>query len=234
MRGLLFAAGYGTRLRPITERLPKCLVQISGTPLLMQWFQKLTELDIAPILVNTHYLAEQVETSIQESRFEEAITIAFEKELLGTAGTIADNADFLSGDAVFIAHADNFCMSDLSRLVDAHERRPPGVEISMLTFVTDRPEECGIVTLDDRGVVTRFVEKSPDAEGRIASAAVFIITQSVVQDVKNHADTVFDFSKDVLPRYINRILAVPANGIHIDIGTHANLLKARSLGVGMA
>lgn len=234
MRGLLAAAGYGTRLWSITENLPKCLVPIAGKPLLIQWLEKLSKLDIAPILINAHHHAAQVVTSIKESNFGDLVNVVFEEELLGTAGTIARNAEFLTGDAVFFAHADNYCLSDLSKLIDAHKARPPGVEISMLTFLTDQPEQCGIVEVDKRGIVTRLSEKTPNVDGRIANGAVFVISQSVVGEIKQQSDKLFDFSKDVIPRYINRILTVPADGAHIDVGTYENLVKARSLGLEMA
>ncbi len=56
MRALLLAAGLGTRLRPITDKIPKCLVPIQGKPLLEIWLDKLYEAGVQEFLVNTHYL----------------------------------------------------------------------------------------------------------------------------------------------------------------------------------
>ena len=60
MRAILLAAGYGTRLRPLTNKIPKCLVSIKGKPLLQIWLEQLTAAGIGPFLINTHYLADQV------------------------------------------------------------------------------------------------------------------------------------------------------------------------------
>jgi len=60
MRALLLAAGLGTRLRPLTDTVPKCLVPIKGQPLLGIWLDRLSKAGIGPFLINTHYLAEQV------------------------------------------------------------------------------------------------------------------------------------------------------------------------------
>ena len=67
MRALLLAAGLGTRLRPITDKIPKCLVPIQGRPLLEIWLDKLCEVGVQEFLVNTHYLAAQVEEFISNS-----------------------------------------------------------------------------------------------------------------------------------------------------------------------
>ena len=74
LRALLLAAGLGTRLRPITMRTPKCLVPISGEPLLGLWLKKLEEAGCEDVLINTHYLAEQVDDFIK-NRKSSAMTI---------------------------------------------------------------------------------------------------------------------------------------------------------------
>ena len=93
MRALLLAAGLGTRLRPITDTIPKCLVPINGAPLLQIWLERLTEAGIGPFLINTHYLEEQVKTFLEESAFLERAKLIHENYLLGTAGTLIENLD---------------------------------------------------------------------------------------------------------------------------------------------
>ena len=61
VRALLLAGGYGTRLRPLTNHTPKCLVEIGGKPLLAYWLETLFSADIDRVLINTHYLPRQVE-----------------------------------------------------------------------------------------------------------------------------------------------------------------------------
>jgi mannose-1-phosphate guanylyltransferase len=65
LRALLLSAGLGTRLRPLTLYTPKCLVPIGGYPLLGRWLRKLEQAGCKAVLVNTHYLAEQVEAYLQ-------------------------------------------------------------------------------------------------------------------------------------------------------------------------
>ena len=68
MRAILLAAGLGTRLRPITDTIPKCLVPINGKPLIDYWLEQLTKAGIEKFLINTHYLHEQVESYIEPKR----------------------------------------------------------------------------------------------------------------------------------------------------------------------
>lgn len=67
MRALLLAAGLGTRLRPITDRVPKCLVKVQGKPLLDYWLDILLTNGIDRVLVNTHYLPGAVNTYVKQS-----------------------------------------------------------------------------------------------------------------------------------------------------------------------
>ena len=94
MRAMLLAAGYGTRLRPLTNSIPKCLVPINGKPLLQIWLERLTAADIGPFVINTHHLAEQVRAFIAASPYRNEVTLVHEPELCGTAGTLIANLGF--------------------------------------------------------------------------------------------------------------------------------------------
>lgn len=94
MKAILLAAGFGTRLRPLTNTIPKCMVPIKGKPLIQIWLEKLRDASVSPVLINTHYLSDQVETFIDNSAFKNQSVIVFEPELLGTAGTLLKNIFF--------------------------------------------------------------------------------------------------------------------------------------------
>ncbi len=90
-RALLLAGGYGTRLRPLTDTLPKCLVPIHGKPLLSYWLDLLFESGVERALINTHYLPDQVRSFRDQSPWRERIDLAHEDTILGTAGTVREN-----------------------------------------------------------------------------------------------------------------------------------------------
>jgi mannose-1-phosphate guanylyltransferase len=107
MRAILLAAGLGTRLRPLTGQIPMCLVPIKGKPLLERWLESLTKAGVGPFLINTHYLAAQVEEFIESSSYKDQVTLVHEHMLRGTAGTLIANLDFFQGEDGFLIHADN-------------------------------------------------------------------------------------------------------------------------------
>lgn len=219
MKALLLAAGLGTRLRPLTYTLPKCLVPIHGEPLLGIWLRRLVQARCGPFLVNTHYLAEQVERFIASSPLCAQVTVVREPSLLGTAATLIANLDFFGGEDGMLIHADNYCLADLEAFVVAHRARPPECLMSMMTFRTDTPSSCGIVTLDARNVVIRFEEKQAAPHGNLANGAVYILSADLLAQLRTCGAEVTDFSTQVLPSLMGRIFAVETTRPLIDIGT---------------
>src|SRR4051794_11044702 len=122
-RALLLAGGLGTRLRPLTDTIPKCLVPIAGRPLLDVWIDRLAEAGIREARLNTHALAEQVRTYISgvNSGGRLRLVESYEPELLGSAGTVSANADLADdADQVVIVYADNLSDIDLRPLLAFH------------------------------------------------------------------------------------------------------------------
>ena len=119
-KALLLAAGFGTRLRPLTNTIPKCLVPINGKPLLEIWLNNLSKAGTSSFLVNTHYLSNQVKSFIENSEFVNQVQVVYEKDLLGTAGTLLANLYFFKDEDGLLIHADNYCMPDISAFYKAH------------------------------------------------------------------------------------------------------------------
>ena len=219
MRVLMLAAGIGERLRPITENIPKCLVPIGGKPLLLIWLERLSEAGFGPFLINTHYLHEKVNSLITDSPFRDQVTLAFEPNLLGTAGTLIENIDFFQGEDGLVLHADNYCPADRRAFRSAYQNRPEGCEMTMMIFKTDDPESCGIVKLDERGVVVGYYEKSEDAHGNLANGAVDIFNKSLFCELKNMK--ISDISTDIIGKYIGKINVWESNSYFCDIGVES-------------
>jgi len=228
MRTLLLAAGCGTRLRPLTNTLPKCLVPIHGKPLLEIWLDRLTRSGIGPFLINTHYLAEQVESFVHKSEFHDQVTIFNEKELLGTAGTLISNYDFFGGEDGMLIHADNYCLADFSAFVRAHKQRPKQCVMTMMVFRTDTPMTCGIVELDNNGVVVGFHEKVSNPPGNLANGAVYILSAELLENIVKDTRFVKDFSTEVLSNLLGKIYTYETAEIFLDIGTPDSYKKANN------
>lgn len=229
MKAILLAAGLGTRLRPLTDTVPKCLVPIAGRPLLDIWLEQLGRADIRPVLINTHYLAPTVAAYVRASHYAGDVTLVHEPVLLGTGGTLLANRDFVGRASVLVAHADNLCVCDLRAFAVAHQARPAGAAMTMMTFTTAAPESCGVVRLDARGIVTEFHEKVANPPGNLANGAVYIFEPEVVDDAASLGSATVDLSTEVIPRFLGRIYAWHNDGVHLDIGTPSALAAAAAM-----
>jgi mannose-1-phosphate guanylyltransferase len=229
MRAILLAAGLGTRLRPLTETLPKCLVPIHGQPLLEIWLGQLTKAGFSSFLINTHYLSPLVEAFIRNSPYRHQVTLVEEPKLLGTAGTLIANLDFFQGQDGLLIHADNYCLENFSSFCEAHLHRPADCLLTMMTFRTPTPSTCGIVELNQAGVVVAFHEKQENPPGNLANGAVYLLSpdcQAIIRDQLPHAT---DFSRDVIPHLMGRIFTYETQAPFLDIGTPSAYAAANNL-----
>lgn len=225
MKGLLLAGGLGTRLRPLTDEIPKCLVEIDGRPLLEWWLNAFEELGVDECFINTHHLAHMVEDYVFQRPNSDWISLVHEPTLLGTAGTIRNLQDNFQDDVLLVAHADNLVLGSLDGLIAGHLKRPHQCEMTMLTFRSSRKSEVGTVVVDENGVVVEYFEKDPAAPGNLANAAIFVIEHQMINEI----GSAVDFSKEVLPRMVGRLFSVEFEGTLIDIGTPTELDRARRL-----
>jgi mannose-1-phosphate guanylyltransferase len=226
MRALLLAAGKGTRLRPITDTVPKCLVPVHGRPLLDYWLDLLFDAGIERVLINTHWLAEKVREHVKDSRWRSQVDLVHEPQLLGTGGTLLANRDYFGRDALLLAHADNLTDFDVAGFLYAHAQRPRQCLMTMLAFRTDDPSSCGILELDERGIVQAFHEKVANPPGNLANGAVYIFEPDVIDRFAAYNRTFIDLSIDVIPGLVGKILAVETVGYHRDIGNASSLQRA--------
>ncbi len=224
MKAILLAGGYGLRLRPITKTTPKCLVEVNNKPLLLYWIELLVNAGVDSILINTHYLADQVEKFVADSNYAKIITLSYEDKLLGTAGTVRNNLNFIGKDSFILAHADNFTCCDLNDFILAHQNKPAYTVMTMMLYNSDRPKESGIVEVDENNVIIEFYEKSKSPPSSLANAAVYILDSKVVDVISNKK--LSDFSTEVIPIFIGQINTWYNDYFHIDIGTPSALASA--------
>lgn len=171
------------------------------------------------MLVNLHYFADKVVDYIVKSGFKDFVYTVYEEKLLGTAGTLLKNRFFFGNEPLMLVHADNLSMFDVKAFIDRHHNRPVGCEITMMTFNTHTPESCGIVELDEYGVVQAFHEKVSNPPGNLANGAVYILEPSIFVFLEGLGKEVIDFSTEVLPHYIGKIYTFHNDVYHRDIGT---------------
>jgi D,D-heptose 1,7-bisphosphate phosphatase len=226
VKAILLAAGLGTRLRPLTNTTPKCLVPIGGRPLLDYWIDQLVEAGVREARLNTHALAEQVRDYIAGVNCAGRLRLAesYEPELLGSAGTIAANTSLADdADEIIIIYADNFSDVDLRQMLAFH--RDHDDPFTILLFHAPDPRACGIAELDGQGRIVSFVEKPQEPRGDLANAGVYVVDADAYREIAGMG--AFDLGFEVLPRFIGRMRGWAWGGYHLDIGTFAALERAR-------
>ncbi|MCC6578870.1 MAG: nucleotidyltransferase family protein [Phycisphaeraceae bacterium] len=222
---LLLAGGLGTRLKPLTDRVPKCLVPVGGRPMLDYWFDRFAVAGLRDVLINTHHLPDQVRTYIrnvnQTGRFH--MREAWEPRLLGSAGTVAANRDWVADDELcLIVYADNLSDIDLSALLTFHQRHDE--PFTMVLFHTAYPSKCGIATLDDEDRIIAFEEKPEHPKSNLANAGVYVVDGSLYRQIAEMK--AFDLGFDVLPTLVGNMAGWTWHGYHRDIGTPESLAQA--------
>jgi len=228
-RAILLAAGLGTRLRPLTLTTPKCLTMVGGKPLLEHWLEKLEQSGCEEVLINTHYLSEAVVGYVSKrKRSKMKIETVYESELLGTAGTLSANRNFFGNSTSLMIHADNAMMDDLFGFLQAHENRREGLDITMLTFRTSTPKNCGILDVGSSGNIIGYHEKTADPPGNLANGALYAIEPSFLDLLGEMRPKPVDFSRDVVPRHLERFNTWHTNNVYIDVGTVEGLAEANT------
>jgi mannose-1-phosphate guanylyltransferase len=230
MKAFLLAAGLGTRLRPITDTTPKCLLEIGGRPLLDIWLDALAGAGVTEVLLNTHHLAHLVRAQVRARAVPPAVHLSHEPELLGSAGTLLANRDFVAGEDAFLAiNADNLTDFEPRRLIDAH--RASGQLATLTLFRAPRPTECGIVEVRD-GRVVGFEEKPAHPRSDLANAGIYAFHPAVLDEITGPLPQ--DIGYHLLPRLVGRAGAVQLDGCYfLDIGTPEALQRARAEWDGM-
>ncbi len=227
MKAFLLAAGYGTRLKPLTDTIPKCMVPIHGQPMLGWWFDLFRSHGVTEVLVNTHYLPETVRGYLKAYNDRNTGLRAYETYepvLLGSGGTVRGNRDFVRGEKDFlICYADNLTDADLTAFRLCHERHQ--APLTMALFHTNQPSQCGIASLDVQGRIVRFEEKPANPKSDLANAGLYIANQQIFDFMDPQKETL-DFGKDVLPKLVGEMVGWPVEGYLIDMGTPENLSRA--------
>lgn len=194
---MALAAGEGTRLRPLTERMPKPMLPIAGRPILEHNIRLLVRHGIRELVINLHHCPEKVVSYFGDGRsLGVAITYSYEPVLLGTAGAVKKAGSFFDG-TFLVVYGDNLTNCDIGRLSAFHQEK--GGIGTVALFRRDDPLVSGIAGLDENDRITDFLEKPQLHEvfSHWVSAGLLILEQEVLDYVP--AEYPSDFGRDVLP-----------------------------------
>jgi mannose-1-phosphate guanylyltransferase len=216
MKAFLLSAGIGSRLRPITDHTPKCMVDIDGRPLLDIWLDALDEAGVDEVLVNVHHHADRVLDHIRFRTRGPAVRTSYEASLLGSAGTLRAHRAWIIDEQFFLAfNADNLTNFDVRDLIAFHAS---GDAIATVTaFRSPHPESGGVIELDPHARVVGFEEKPPVPRSNLVNAGMYAFDPIVLDEIGDAATP--DIGYDLLPRLVNRARALVVDDYFRDIGT---------------
>ena len=142
MKAMVFAAGCGTRLRPLTDTRPKALVEVAGRTLLEQVLSRLVAAGVTEVIVNLHHLGEQIAPFLakHENLGLERVAYSPEPALLGTGGGMKQAAWFFDDGKPFLVHnVDVLSTIDLGALLHAHRQSGALATLAVMARATTRP-----------------------------------------------------------------------------------------------
>lgn len=197
MKAMILAAGAGSRLDPLTRNLPKPMVPVINKPVMEHIVELLARNGFSKIMVNLHYLGDQIESYFGDgSRWGVKIQYSREDQLWGDAGSVKRCEHFFDSTFVVIG-GDDITDIDLKRMVKQH-REHKALSTIALSLVDD-PTEYGIVLINERGKITRFLEK-PKGEvifSNMANTGVYIFEPEIFELIPKN--TFYGFGNNVFP-----------------------------------
>lgn len=231
---MILAAGFGKRLRPLTEKIPKALIPIGGVPILEIVIRRLVAAGVSSIVVNVHHWASQVEEFIKSRDFGVPIEVSFEEEILETGGGLKKVEYFLKDEGPFFLHnADVLSALDLKAFYGFHlnaralasvsVRRRPN---SRALLFTPRGELCGIER-ESQKIWARDPVLNAEA---LAFDGIHVISPGIFPKLKEIGRFSIIESYLRLAREGEKISAFRSDFSNwIDIGSLENLEKARMM-----
>lgn len=225
MKAFLLAAGHGTRLRPLTDQMPKCLVPIRGVPLLAIWLEICRQHGIDEVLVNLHSQSQMVRDFLAKTHWDIQVRQFEEPTLLGSAGTLRANRTWVESETSFwVFYADILTTANLTRMADFHQQHQ-GVATLGVCRVPD-PTRSGIVVVNEGGLVRQFIEKPERPPGNLAFGGIVLARPVLLESIPEGWPV--DLGSDVLPKLVNRIFAHEITDYHLDIGMPESYLSAQT------
>ena len=243
MKAMVFAAGQGQRLRPLTNRIPKALVPVAGRPMIEYPLSLLRHYGIREVIINLHHLGEQIEAYLGDGkRFGVDIIYSKEPELLDTGGGLLKAKPFLEEDTFIVINTDVIIDLSLADLVAFHKRKK-----STATLVL-RPDadadRFGSMEIDSDGKIYRFLSaRSPSARSARGRKLMFTGVQILEPQIFDYMQIAggphkFGTTKDTYPQMVRAgepLYGYCFEGLWQDLGTPERIQQAeRGLAEGKA
>ena len=231
MKGLILAAGHGTRLRPLTYTRPKPVIRVAGRPIITYAVENLLAVGVREIGVvvspKTHDEVVTALKGIAEARF----TFLTQENPQGIAHAVAVAREWLGNDSFLLYLGDNLFENGVGALVEAFENERPSAAIALVEVAN--PTQFGVAVVE-KGRIRRLVEKPKDPPSNLAVAGVYAFTpeiHEIIRDLRPSARGEYEIT-DAIQGLLDAgkpVLGVPVTGWWKDTGRPDDLLEANRL-----
>ena len=220
MQCVILAGGLATRLRPLTEKIPKPLVPINGRPFIHHQLKLLKSYGIANILILTGYLGKQIEDYLGDgSKLGLGINYSYEENPLGTGGSLK-NAETMLKEAFLIVNGDTYLNLDYKELIDYFYKRD---KIGVMTVYSDSEKIApNNVKIDETNLVMGY-NKKDDATMDCVDSGVMVFKKKIINFIEPGRK--ISLEEDIFSRLIENkeLVAYPVKQRFYDIGTFEGL-----------
>jgi mannose-1-phosphate guanylyltransferase len=230
MRVMIMAAGIGTRLRPVTDLLPKPMAPIVNRPALYHILRLLNRHGFREVVINLHHLPELIKGYLGDGGLLGMdISYSLEDELMGTAGGVKRNADFLGEGTFLVMSGDALTDIDLTGLLAQHRRN--GSIATMAVKEVSDPSQYGVVVADDEGRVVGFQEKPTleEARSRLCNCGIYVFEPEILSHIPEGKFD--DFGKRFFPDLLKQGMPFHAHtvkGYWSDVGNLREYIRGNA------
>jgi len=206
-QGVILAAGLGTRLRPLTENIPKAMVPIQGKPLILHHIEQMKKYGIREFFINLHHLPEKITDYFGDgSAFGVKIFYSHEKELLGTGGALSAFKPAL-GERFVLAYGDIFTSLDYQKFMDFDEIK--GGAGSIVLKKTDHPDDSDLVTLNNNGGINKFFlkpHKNSLPQESFGMSGIYILSGAILNTIP--LNVYCELDHQILPEAVKNNMSI--------------------------
>lgn len=228
MKAMVLGAGVGSRLDPLTLKMPKPLVPVVNRPVIDHIFRLLAKHGISEVVCNLHYKAQSIERYFTQNP-PAGINFKFLKEasLSGDAGGVRACRKYLENDTFLVIMGDLLTDADLTSIVNLHKRK--GALASIAVTPVEDVTKFGVVVRNSSGFIEGFQEK-PSLEEALAheiSTGIYVLEPSIFEHIPQTGT--YGFGRELFPSLITKglpVLGVDINSYWSDVGTFETYLRS--------
>lgn len=219
MEAIILAGGFGTRLKPCVEDLPKPLAPIGGRPFLAYLLDYLVANGVCRVIISTGYMAEKIEQAIGTEFGGMHVDYCKEETPLGTGGAIKKALGMCRNDFAVVINGDTFYNVDLGEMAAKHKSL--GTPITVAAKMLKNVERSGFLETEG-GLLTGFCEKGASGAGLI-NGGIYLINKNALDCISEEK---FSFEKQVLEKLLMPVGVFESDTYFIDIGIPEEFARA--------